>query len=103
MLNSIFLSTIDFISTQQVKRPQPNKNKPSEKDQVYYFKYFTLAAILFLIGLGTVLYVNLLLPDSEEQELLALIGLIFSVPSGLMAFYCYLRLLLARFQHFLKK
>lgn len=77
-----------------------NKKIP-KKHQVYYFKYFTLSAIIFLVSLGTVLYVNLLLPESEKQELLALTGLILSVPSGLFAFYCYVQLLLTRFQHFL--
>ena len=78
----------------------PNKRVP-KKHQVYYFKYFTLSTIIFLISLGTVLYVEMLLPASEKQELLALIGLVFSVPSGLLAFYCYIRLLLARLQHFM--
>ena len=78
-----------------------SKQNIPEKDQVYFFKYFTLSAILFLVGLGTVTYVDLLLPGSEQQELLALIGLVLSIPSGLMAFYCYVRLLLARFQNFM--
>lgn len=77
--------------------------KTSKKHQVYYFKYFTLSAILFLLGLGTVLYVNLLLPSSDKQELMALIGLTLSIPSGLLAFYCYLRLLFSRLQHFMDK
>ena len=77
------------------------KKKTPKKHQVYYFKYFTLSTILFLVSLGTVLYVNLLLPPSEKQELLALIGLVFSIPSGLLAFYCYLRLLFSRLQHFM--
>lgn len=79
------------------------KKKIPKKHQVYYFKYFTLSAILFLVSLGTVLYVNLLLPPSEKQEWLALVGLTFSVPSGLLAFYCYLRLLFTRLQHFMDK
>jgi hypothetical protein len=77
------------------------KKKLSKKHQIYYFKYFILSAILFLISLGTVLYVNILLPSSEKQELLALIGLVLSIPSGLLAFYCYLHLLFSRLKHFL--
>tara|TARA_R110002072_G_scaffold154_1_gene963 strand:- start:18267 stop:18515 length:249 start_codon:yes stop_codon:yes gene_type:complete len=77
-----------------------NKKTP-KKHQVYYFKYFTLSSVIFLVSLGTVLYVDILLPDSDKQELLALVGLVFSVPSGLLAFYCYIRLLLARLQHFM--
>tara|TARA_R110001592_G_scaffold168705_1_gene404978 strand:+ start:9029 stop:9277 length:249 start_codon:yes stop_codon:yes gene_type:complete len=77
------------------------KKKITKKHQVYYFKYFTLSAILFLVSLGTVQYVNLLLPPSEKQELMALVGLILSIPSGLLAFYCYLRLLISRLQHFM--
>ena len=79
------------------------KSMTITKDQRYFFKYFTLGTVIFLLSLGTVLYVNLLLPPSEEQELFALVGLIFSVPSGLFAFYCYIRLLIERFQHFLNK
>jgi hypothetical protein len=79
------------------------KKKITKKHQVYYFKYFTFSTILFLISLGTVQYVNLLLPPSEKQELLALIGLTLSIPSGLLAFYCYIRLLISRFQHFMDK
>lgn len=77
-----------------------NKKIP-KKHQVYYFKYFTLSAVIFLVSLGTVLYVDILLPESDKQEMLALIGLIFSVPSGLLAFYCYIRLLLTRLQNFM--
>lgn len=79
------------------------KKKITKKHQVYFFKYFTISTILFLVSLGTVLYVNLLLPPSEKQELLALIGLTLSIPSGLLAFYCYLGLLFSRFQHFMDK
>jgi hypothetical protein len=71
------------------------------KHQQYYFKYFTMSMISFLLGLGTVVYVNLLLPSSAEQEALALVGIILGIPSGLVAFYCYIRLLLARIQHFM--
>ena len=79
----------------------PKTKKIPKKHQVYYFKYFTLSSIIFLVSLGSVQYVNLLLPASEQQELLALVGLVFSVPSGLLAFYCYIRLLLTRLQHFM--
>jgi len=71
--------------------------------QQHYFKLFTITTIIFLFGLGTVVYVHILLPPSEEQELYALIGLILGAPSGLMAFYCYIRLLLARLQYFMDK
>lgn len=80
-----------------------SKNKVVKYSQAYYFKYFILSAISFLLGLGTVIYVELLLPESEQQEWLALIGLILSIPSGLVAFYCYLHLLFARIQNFLDK
>jgi len=85
--------------------PKQAVKKPAveTKGQQYFFKYFTLGTVIFLLSLGSVLYVNLLLPPSEEQEWFALVGLIFSVPSGLLAFYCYIRLLIERFQHFLNK
>jgi len=71
--------------------------------QPHYFKYFTISASVFLLGLGTVIYVNLLLPSSAEQEALALTGLILSIPSGIFALYCYIRLLIARFQYFMDR
>ncbi|KZY31948.1 hypothetical protein A3752_09670 [Oleiphilus sp. HI0081] len=72
-------------------------------NQQNYFKYFLISAICTLAGLGTIVYVNILLPASEKQELLALIGLILSVPSAIIAFYCYIRLLVSRIQNFLDK
>lgn len=67
------------------------------------FKRFSISAILFLISIGTVVYVNMMLEPSTMQELAALLGILFSVPSALMAAYCYLKLLLARFQNFKKR
>lgn len=77
--------------------------KQEKKHEPYYFKYFVISAITFLLGMGTVIYVNLLLPPSTEQELFALFGLIMSVPGGLIAMYCYIRLLLTRIQNFFDK
>jgi H+/gluconate symporter-like permease len=75
----------------------------SKNSQQTYFKYFVISAICTLAGLGTIVYVQILLPESEQQELLALIGLILSVPSAIIAFYCYIRLLVTRIQNFLDK
>ena len=80
-----------------------NKQKVKIDPQAYFFKYFSIGAITFLLGLGSVLYVNLLLPPSPQQELLAIVGLALSIPGGLLAFYCYIRLLLSRLQHFMEK
>jgi len=80
-----------------------SKKTENGDSQVHYFKLFTIGTIIFLVGLGSVLYVNLLLPPSPEQELFALIGMIMSVPGGLIAFYCYIRLLLSRIQNFMDK
>jgi len=79
------------------------KKKKKNNHQPHYFKYFSISASLFLLGLGTVMYVNLLLPPSTEQETFALAGLILSIPSGIFAFYCYIRLLIARFQYFMDR
>lgn len=76
---------------------------PAKNNQQTYFKYFVISAICTLAGLGTIVYVNILLPASEQQELLALIGLALSVPSAIIAFYCYIRLLVTRIQNFLDK
>jgi len=79
------------------------KTNNKTNHQPHYFKYFTISASLFLLGLGTVLYVNLLLPESAEQEALALTGLILSIPSGIFSLYCYIRLLIARFRYFMDR
>lgn len=73
------------------------------KQEPYYFKYFVMSAITFLIGIGTVVYVNLLLPPSTEQELFALAGLVLGIPGGCIAMYCYIRLLLTRIRNFFKR
>lgn len=73
------------------------------KNEAHYFKYFVISAIIFLLGIGTVIYVNLLLPASTEQELYALGGLILGVPGGLVAMYCYIKLLQTRIQNFFEK
>ena len=75
----------------------------SKEKNLNHFKYFTLSAICFLVGLGTVLYIEILLPASAENEFFALLGLTLSIPSGLVAFYCYIRMLIARFNAFLEK
>lgn len=75
----------------------------NKNNQQTYFKYFVISAICTLIGLGTIVYVEILLPQSEQQELLALIGLVLCVPSAIIAFYCYIRLLVTRIQNFLDK
>jgi len=64
--------------------------------EAHYFKYFLIGAVVFVLSLGTVVYTNLLVPPSLLQETTALVGLIFSIPSALLASYCYLRILLAR-------
>ncbi len=77
---------------------------PAEKPpHTQYFKYFIFGAITFLLGIGTVVYVNLLLPASTKQEVLAAIGLVLGIPGGLLAFYCYIRMLIARIQHFFER
>lgn len=76
------------------RKPEQPKHEP------YYFKYFVISAITFLIGMGTVVYVNILLPSSAQQELFALGGLVLGIPGGLVAMYCYIRLLFTRFKNF---
>ena len=79
------------------------KEQKSTNNQPHHFKYFTISASIFLLGLGSVIYVNLLLPSSAVQEALALTGLILSIPSGFFALYCYIRLLIARFRYFMDR
>jgi len=90
----IFVST--YIKELKVRKQTAKNNDP----QRHFFRYFSIGAVTFLLGLGTVIYVNLLLPPSAKQEWLALVGLVLGIPGGMIAFYCYIRLLIARFKHF---
>ncbi len=83
-------------------KPKSAKQKSSKDQEALHFRYFILGAVTFLVGIGTVVYVNLLLPPSTEQEIYALIGLCLGLPAGCVAFYCYLRLLFSRLQNFFK-
>jgi|GEM_PF-1462881 len=85
------------------KHQKPDRPAAKKDQETQFFKYFVMSAITFLIGIGTVVYVNLLLPPSREQEILALAGLVLGTPAGLVAFYCYLRLLVSRLQNFFKR
>lgn len=80
---------------------KPSGQKKAAKD-VLFFKRFILSAITFVIAMSAIVYVNLLLPPSELQELVALLGLILAIPSGLCAFFYYLKILWNRLQNFNK-
>ena len=93
-----------YIAEQKRHKPiMKNKISPQKNQQATLFKYFTISASLFILGLGTIIYVNLLLPPSSEQEALALTGLVLSIPSGILAFYCYIRLLIERIHNFMER
>ena len=79
------------------------RKKTPLSSEAIIFKRFLSAAITFVLGMSAIVYVNLVLPASKEQELIALIGLVLSIPSGILAFYFYLRLLWSRFENFSKK
>ena len=95
-----------FVFTEKTAEPMTKvRARPQQpaQQQAHFFKYFVLGAITFLLGIGTVVYVNLLLPSSAQQEWLALAGLVIGAPGGLIALYCYILMLIARFQHFFKQ
>lgn len=82
----------------------PERDKQSRlASDVIIFRRFILCAITFVFAMSAIVYVNLLLPPSREQELVALLGLILAVPSGLCAFFYYLKLLWNRLQNFNKQ
>lgn len=89
-----------FGSTYTAELNVSSKKVSRDNPQPYFFRYFAIGAMTFLVGLGTVVYVSILLPSSEKQEWLALIGLALGIPGGIVAFYCYIRMLIARFKHF---
>ena len=64
------------------------------------FKRFIVSALLCVCGLFTIVYANLNLQPSTTQELVALLGLILAVPTGISAGFYYLRMLLARLVKF---
>lgn len=85
---------------------QRSSKYPSEKSaarlgpEAEAFRKFAVAAILCIAGLSTIVYVSLNLEASREQELIALTGLLVAAPSGLCAFYFYLRILWTRLKRF---
>jgi hypothetical protein len=82
------------------RRASPAEQPTTPDAELRYFRQFVISALCCLTGMGTIVYVNLLLPASTKQEWFALGGLALAVPAGLFAMYCYLRLLLARFGNF---
>jgi len=65
-----------------------------------YFKFFLLSAICFVSSLSAIVYANLAMEPSGVQELVALIGFVAAFPSGAIAAFFYLRILLARLIQF---
>lgn len=75
-------------------------SKPEMSPEARFFKFFIISAISFVASLSAIVYANLVLEPSKQQELVALFGLIVAVPSGLSAAFFYLRILIARFVQF---
>lgn len=68
-----------------------------------FFKFFIIGAISFVASLSAIVYANIVMPPSTQQELLALAGLVLAAPTGLCAAFFYLRMLFARLQRFKRR
>lgn len=68
-----------------------------------FFKFFIIGAIGFVASLSAIVYANIVMPPSTQQELLALAGLVLAAPTGLCAAFFYLRMLFARLQRFKRR
>jgi ABC-type multidrug transport system fused ATPase/permease subunit len=67
------------------------------------FKLFAIGALLLLGGLGVIVASDIYLPPSEKQEWIALIALAIASIGAIMAFIGYIKLLLSRVNHFMRR
>jgi hypothetical protein len=67
------------------------------------FKRFIISAITFVACMTCIVYSNLLIAPSTTQEFLALTSLILAIPAGFYALFCYIKLILTRFDNFRKR
>lgn len=80
--------------------------KPKSKiltPQQRSFKLFAIGALLLLGGLGIIVASNFYLPPSAKQEWIVLIALVIAVIGALMAIVGYVRLLISRINHFIRR
>ena len=93
------------------KRPKPtpiySNNRYLQALAVHYsvpaeviFKRFRLGAIVFGVGLALVIYANASLPNTLQQELLVLAGLIVGGIGFLIALLAQMRMMIGRFVRF---
>ncbi|MDZ7922836.1 MAG: hypothetical protein U5M23_01990 [Marinagarivorans sp.] len=93
------------------KRPKPppiySNNRYLQALAVHYsvpaeliFKQFRWGAIAFGLGLGLVIYANASLPNSVQQELIVLGGLILGGIGFLIAMLAQMRMMIGRFVRF---
>mgnify|MGYP000067033385 FL=1 len=81
----------------------PKSKRQPLSTEAQTFKRFLISAISFVACMSSIVYLNLLVTPSEIQEAAALISLALAVPSGSFALYCYIKLMLTRFNHFFKR
>ena len=74
-----------------------NSERTPQANETLYFKRFITSALTCVASLIAIVYSNINIEPSAQQEFIALAGLILAVPSGTVAFYYYLRLLISRF------
>lgn len=66
------------------------------------FRNFLICALCFVAGVSAIIYVNLTMTPSHQQEIIALLGLVVAVPTGPLALFFYLKLLWTRLANFKK-
>lgn len=74
-----------------------------EQHQARLFKRFLAGGIVLIGSLITIFMINLYLPASQEQEIYAMIALLFASVGGLVAFSGYIGLIWIRIKYFMER
>ena len=67
-------------------------------DQKAALRQFIWAAVIFFIGMASVLGSNIYLSDPLHQEILRLLGIVVAIPTFFIAMSAYLCYIIARFR-----
>lgn len=90
------------MSLRETKHQLEQDNEQMEAE-ARFFKFFIIGAVGFVASLSAIVYANIVMAPSTQQELLALTGLVLAAPTGLCAAFFYLRMLFARLQRFKRR
>ncbi len=80
-------------------KPESKTLTPQQRS----FKLFAIGALLLLGGLGIIVASHFYLPPSAKQEWIVLIALVIAIIGGLMAIVGYVKLLISRINHFIRR